>query len=220
MNQIDHLVIAAETLEQGVIWAKQTFAVDVPAGGFHKTMATHNHLMQLGNDIYLEIVAINPDATPPSQPRWFALDSMTMRESLKHGPRLITWMINTTDLNSLVNQAIFDYGQITELERNNLRWKVALSDDGRLIADGMVPHAIEWQTSPHPSRGMADPGCRLKNLTIYHNRMQWLQEKLQSIAVDHLVTVKSIDDDQSPYLSASIQCPNGEVTITSLINHR
>ena len=219
-NHIDHLVIAAETLQQGVNWAKQTFAVDVPVGGFHKTMATHNHLMQLGNDSYLEIVAIDPEAAVPKHPRWFGLDSETMRESLKHSPRLITWMINTTDINTLVNQAIFDYGQIAELERNHLRWKVALSDDGRLIADGMIPHVIEWRTSPHPARAMADLGCQLKSLAIHHNRPDWLQQRLQSIAVDHLVTVKAIDDNQSPHLSASIACPLGEVTITSLIQHQ
>jgi len=50
MNRLDHLVMAAETLQQGVDYIRKTMAVEIPQGGLHQSMATHNHLMQLGNN--------------------------------------------------------------------------------------------------------------------------------------------------------------------------
>ncbi|MEE8364674.1 MAG: VOC family protein [Gammaproteobacteria bacterium] len=43
------MVIAADSLEQGVDYVRSTLGVDIPRGGVHQTMGTHNHLMQLGN---------------------------------------------------------------------------------------------------------------------------------------------------------------------------
>ncbi|MFV2031774.1 MAG: VOC family protein, partial [Gammaproteobacteria bacterium] len=98
MNRLDHLVIAAETLEQGVDYLRSTLGVDIPKGGIHRTMGTHNHVMQLGKESYLEVIAINPDGIVPDHPRWFNLDEQLMRESLQRQPRLITWVVNTPDI--------------------------------------------------------------------------------------------------------------------------
>ena len=37
--------------------------IDVPFGQRHGYMGTHNHLLQLGETVYLEIVALDPDAS-------------------------------------------------------------------------------------------------------------------------------------------------------------
>ena len=80
MNKLDHIVVAAHSLEQGVEYIQSELGVDIPEGGFHATMGTHNHLMQLGNEAYLELITINPNAETPKHPRWFALDDAMMRE--------------------------------------------------------------------------------------------------------------------------------------------
>ena len=53
--QLDHIVIGASSLEQGLVWAKSTLGVDVPIGGRHEKMGTHNRVMNLGGDRYLAI---------------------------------------------------------------------------------------------------------------------------------------------------------------------
>ena len=65
---IDHLVIAAETLEQGAEYVLKMLGVDIPFGGVHPKMGTHNLLMQLGNTLFLEVIAINPDAAALAHP--------------------------------------------------------------------------------------------------------------------------------------------------------
>jgi len=215
MNRIDHIVIAADSLAQGVDYVRDNFGVAIPRGGFHKTMGTHNHLMQLGDEVYLELIAIDPQAEAPRHPRWFGLDQALMRESLKQLPRLITWVMNCANIQRLTSQACFDMGRPTALSRDNLRWEIALSDDGRLLADGLLPYCIQWHSAPHPSRGMAELGCKLESLTIHHNRPQWISAKLESIGASHLVEVASIADSGAAYLSARIETPNGDITIDS-----
>lgn len=213
MNRLDHIVVAAKSLAQGVEYLSSTLGVEIPPGGFHKTMGTHNHLMQLGNEAYLELIAIDPDADIPQHPRWFELDDPLMREAIARQPRLITWVMNTPDIHQLANQAGFDIGDPTALSRDSLCWEIALTDDGRLLNRGLLPYCIQWHSQPHPSNGMADLGCRLKNLTLHHNRPQWLVERLTSLNAQHLVETATLPNDEAPYLSATIETPTGLVTL-------
>lgn len=214
-TNLDHLVIAAATLEQGVDYVRSELGVEIPKGGVHKTMGTHNHLMQLGNNSYLEVIAIDPDGVIPERPRWFNLDYSLMRESLRHQPRLITWVVNTTDIDKSNQESAFPIGTATELNRNNLRWKIALTEDGRLLANGYLPYVIQWLSTPHPSGAMADLGCRLLSLDIHHNRADWLSSMLKSVAADHLVIIHSLPDSESAFLSASLETPSGIRILTS-----
>ena len=216
MNRIDHIVVAAQTLQQGVDYIRATLGVDIPKGGLHQTMGTHNHLMQLGQDAYLEVIAINPDAEKPVRPRWFGLDDHLMRTSLSQQPRLITWVMNTPDIHQLAQHAALSIGTPTKLSRNNLSWQIGLTEDGRLIGSGLLPYAIQWHSTPHPSGSMADLGCRLESLDIYHNRSDWLSHILASLDASHLVKLHELDDDGTPYLSATIKTHSGIKTLSSL----
>ena len=46
---LDHLTVAALTLEEGVAHVQRALGVVMPRGGSHPLMGTHNHLMQLGD---------------------------------------------------------------------------------------------------------------------------------------------------------------------------
>ena len=213
MNNLDHIVIAAASLRAGIDYLQSTLGVDIPKGGLHQTMGTHNHIMQLGNDAYLEVIAINPDAQAPTHPRWFGLDSANLRAALAKQPRLIAWVMNTTDIKRLVKDVSFDLGVPTALSRNQLKWAIALPDDGRLLADGMLPYCIQWLSKPHPSQGMTDLGCLLQSLTIHHNRPRWITDRLDAMEASHLVEIETLPDSESPYLSATIDTPGGTVTL-------
>lgn len=213
MNCLDHIVVAAHSLEQGAEFLLDILGVEVAVGGKHQSMATHNLVMPLGNDAYLEVIAIDPDGKVPRHPRWFALDTPRMRAAIREQPRLITWVINTADLQSLAASAGFDIGKPTAFSRDTLRWEFALPDDGRLLAAGMLPYCIQWHGSPHPSRNMADNGCLLQELNIHHNRPRWLDDRLDAIEASHLVHIESLPDSETPYLEAVIDTPNGRTIL-------
>ena len=86
---VDHLVIGARTLAEGVAWCEATLGVVPGPGGRHPLMGTHNRLLKIAGaaypDAYLEIIAIDPGAPAPARRRWFGLDEVDLRA----GPRLL-----------------------------------------------------------------------------------------------------------------------------------
>ncbi len=69
---IDHLVIAADSLEQNADWRAATFGDQPSGGGKHPLMGTHNRVIAISSesfpDCYLEVIAIDPDAPAPRRP--------------------------------------------------------------------------------------------------------------------------------------------------------
>jgi len=211
--KLDHLVIGASSLEQGVAYVKSSLGLDIPKGGEHPLMSTHNHLMQLGNDTFLEVVAINPDAGQPKRPRWFGLDDPSVRSSLAVQPRLLTWVVNTDALEQLQAKVSLDLGVITPMTRGDLNWLFAVPDDGRLLAGGFVPHAMQWQTTSHPSANMADLGCRLSRLTIHHPYPLWLSGILDEMNASEFVEIKELTDGSAAFMTAELETPTGRVVL-------
>ncbi len=216
-TNFDHIVIAADSLEQGVSWLKEKFGMDIPVGGEHPLMGTHNHVMQLGDGAYLEVIAINPTAPAPTRPRWFSLDDPFIRTRLAQEPLLLTWVINTSDVTRLQAQTDFPFGIVEPMHRGDLRWLFTIPQDGQMPAAGFLPTIIQWQSSPHPSGRMADLGCRLQRLTIHHPRADWLTEILTAIDAAHLVTVESLSPNDVPYFTLEVTTPQGAVRLVSRV---
>lgn len=215
VSNLDHLVIAAHTLEQGVEFVRETFDVTVPFGGEHPKMGTHNHLAQIGHNIFIEIIAINPDLAPPSCPRWFNLDDPALQNKLKTRPRLISWVINTNDIYECVKGAACSFGKPEPISRGNLSWYFGLPADGRLLAGGMLPYLIQWKTTAHPASQMADIGLELMSLKIYHPKDLWLQNILQSVGAQDLVEVIPSSSSNEACLEATFNTPAGIRTLRS-----
>ena len=113
MLELDHLVVAASTLELGVKWTEQKLGVAMQAGGKHPLFGTHNALLKLGETSYLEVIAIDPDAPAPIRARWFALDTFAEE------PKLIHWVARTDDIEARVLK-FENLGRILEASRADL----------------------------------------------------------------------------------------------------
>ncbi|HEX7438931.1 MAG TPA: VOC family protein, partial [Caldimonas sp.] len=172
----DHLVVAARTLEEGVAWCEATLGVVPAPGGRHATMATHNRLLALSSPgfarMYLEIIAIDPDAPSPSRVRWFDLDAPALQQAIAGSPRLVHWVARTSDIDaSLIGlrAAGYELGAAIAAERMTprgpLRWRIALRDDGRRPAAGAVPLLIEWG-DVHPCDALPESGVRVERIEI------------------------------------------------------
>ncbi len=69
MLKLDHLTVIAPTLAEGVLHVKSCLGLDVPFGTRHDYMGSHNHRLQLGNSVYLEIVALDLAGIAPDRAR-------------------------------------------------------------------------------------------------------------------------------------------------------
>ena len=207
--KFDHLVIGAADLEQGVAYIKDQLGIDIPFGGVHITMGTHNHLVQLGNEVFLEIIAVNPEIDAPESPRWYGLDDPFILAKIQQQATLLAWVVNTESITNTMQGSQFSFGEATLVTRGDLSWHFGIPDDGRLLAGGMLPYIIEWHSELHPSEKMADLGCRFQQLDIYHPNPIWLTSILESIGADTLVNVIALGRGQAPYLEAIIDTPKG-----------
>jgi len=214
-TRIDHLILGAATLEQGEAFVKEKLGVAIPYGGMHEKMGTHNRLMRLGGEVYLEVLAINPDGDPPESPRWCGLDDPHVSRWLKMQPAFLTWVVNTNDIEKLLRQTAFDFGKSRLLSRGDISWYFGLPDDGRLLAGGMLPYVIEWRTDSHPSSNMVDTGCRFRGLDIHHPYPVWLRSVLESIGAADLVGLHPLQKNKPPYLVAHFETPAGKIALRS-----
>lgn len=162
--KLDHITVVARSLDEGYVYIKEALGIEMPEGGAHPLMGTHNKLMSLGQDTFLELISIDPNAVAPSRPRWFNLDNFV------GAPRLGSWVLNTDDLETALATAHADCGRAIELTRGDLKCLMAVADDGAMPLNGAFPVLMQWPDGPHPAANMTDLGCRLEALTIEHPR--------------------------------------------------
>lgn len=157
MSTVDHLVVAATTLAEGVRWVEERVGVPLEPGGRHDVFGTHNRLLSLGPDCYLEVIAVDPEAPEPSRPRWFELDTGDMRARLAAGPALVHWVVRVPSLAGETD--------VVELRRGSNEWAITVPADGRMPLGGLAPSCILWRTPP-PSTMLPDRAIRLLELRL------------------------------------------------------
>lgn len=159
MLTLDHLAVACCDLAEGTAWVEAQLGVRMQPGGKHLRYGTHNTLLGLGDDLYLEVIAKDPDAAPDEGPAWFGLDQFSGK------PRLGNWICQSDDLASAPAYA----GLPQSLTRGDLVWQITVPEDGSLPYGGAYPTLIQWAAGTvHPARRLADTGCRLVTFTITH----------------------------------------------------
>lgn len=159
---LDHLLIAARDLDEGAAFVRERLGVDVVPGGKHAFMGTHNRLLSLGPGVYLEVIAIDPDAPAPPRPRWISLDAPSTRRLLERGPALLHWVERTDDIEAELRPMPAGF-EIRSFERGPYRWRMALPLDGSLPGGGTRPTLIQWDGA-HPADRLPASGCRLLSL--------------------------------------------------------
>ncbi|MFC2966679.1 VOC family protein [Acidimangrovimonas pyrenivorans] len=203
MLVFDHFAVAAETLAEGVEAVEAALGLPLGPGGQHPRMGTHNRLLGLG-DLYLEVIAIDPDAPGPGRPRWFDIDNFSGT------PRLTNWICRCDDLSAALDAAPADSGTPIAFTRGELRWEMAVPEDGKLPFDGCFPALIQWhgaaRGAAHPAKRLEDVGCRLKRFEIAHPQAEALRAALAPLIADPRVVVL---DGPEKALRAEIETPHG-----------
>ena len=198
MLRLDHLAVAARDLEEGRAAVEAALGVRLQPGGQHAHFGTHNLLLGLEDGLYLEVIAIDPEAPAPEGARWFDLDRFDA------APRLQTWICRSDDLGS----ALVRYPQAgapVALARGDLRWRMAVPRDGRLPFDGVFPALMQWECDAHPAERLTASGCGLARLVVRHPQAGRLADMLGPDLSDARV----VFEIGAPSLRAEISTPGG-----------
>ena len=197
--ELDHLVVAASSLESGSAFVRECLGVEMQVGGRHERMGTNNLLLRLGAGTYLEVIAVDPLGIKPALPRWFGLDFFV------GSPRLVHWVVRVTgadldgaDLDGaeLDSVRLEEHGAVQTMSRGALSWRITIPGDGRLPGDGLIPTLIAWDSGSsdsgfsHPSEVLEDRGCELLGLEGSHPEADRIATRLKSIGVEHLIRLE------------------------------
>ena len=215
---LDHLVVAAASLEQGVAWCEATLGITPGPGGSHPLMGTHNRLFKIASseyaDAYFEIIAVDPQAPPPSRARWFGLNDPALHARLRdEGPRLIHFVARSGMLD-MHRWGLISLGQRPgnpvnagrDTPQGRLQWQILVNDDGGLDCGGALPTLIQWQ-GRHPAADMPDSGVTLRGL-----RLHGVPERVRQ-----LLRLRGVifEPGSGPALEATLATPLGDVTLRS-----
>lgn len=211
MILLDHLVVAAATLDEGAAWIEARLGVPTSPGGRHESMGTHNRLLSLGTGRYLEVIAVDPQAQAPAHPRWFELDAPAMRARLAGSPALIHWVARTDDIGHAVEATASGHCDVLALARGRFHWRIAVPPSGSLAQDGIAPTMIQWEGGGHPSQFLPDAGCRLESLVLGHPEAPATLHALRLAGLDADEPVQAQADARG--LAARIRTPKGIVEL-------
>lgn len=205
----DHLVVAALTLRDGCDWVENLLRVRPQPGGKHTLMGTHNALLSLGPRFYLEVIAVDPEATAPGRPRWFDLDEPRMKANLAEGPALVHWVARTRDIGE-AHARMPALGDVLPMARGDFRWQITVPPDGHRPGRGLVPTLIQWSGMKHPTDLLPDSGLRLVAIAGEHPEPASVRAQLGTLGLSDTFKVTY---GKSPRVAAMIRTNAGVATL-------
>ncbi|HKF17062.1 MAG TPA: VOC family protein [Candidatus Dormibacteraeota bacterium] len=203
---VDHIVYGVDDLQAGIDELSERLGVRAAPGGKHVGRGTHNALLALGGDSYLEIIALDPDQIQLASPVAFALDRVRL-------PRLVGWATRVTDIEQRAQRARdrgYDPGPVQAMSRLRpdgvpLEWRLTrrTPDPTHLV----LPFLIDWGSSPHPSQA-SPTGVTLVDLRAEHPSPAYVRRMLAPLDVDLVV-----DEGAEAALVATLDSPRGRIVL-------
>ncbi len=175
-------------------------------GGQHPGRGTHNALISLGRDSYLEVIGPDPSQPAPQAARSFDIDALPQAQ-------LRTWAVKAPGIDGRVQRAReagYDPGEPRAMSRERpdgqrLAWR--LTAGGQSAGGWLVPFLIDWGDSPHPARS-APGGVELEALRAEHPRPETVTPMLEALGVELAVAA-----GPTARLIATLRTPGGTVEL-------
>ena len=208
-SRIDHIVIGAANLISGTNILEKKLGTEFSPGGEHKIMGTHNQLLKLQSDIYLEVIANNPNVDKPSRPRWFSLDEARTKEKIKHSPRVLCWALEVDNIEDTVKKCGYNPGEILKISRGELTWKITVPSNGMLAENGVLPALIEWPTDQHPTKKLTNNKVSINKLSLFHPEPNKIKSIISNLIESDLIHVS----ESLPKIELILTTQNGKVVI-------
>ena len=166
MHKLDHVVIAANNLDEGTSYVENKLNVKLSNIGYHRDMGTHNRVVKISKSVYLEVISIDPNCGNLNTKRWFNLDSLKLQSQLRKSPQVIGYVIENVDIKILKY-----YEPFFKASRGEYKWKFAMpGNNASFLADqthlnGIIPSLINWE-SEKPINKMQDNHLNLEKIQV------------------------------------------------------
>lgn len=214
-TRLDHLVLGTSDLDKGSAWLSRFLGVTLSPIGRHERMGTHNRLLSLGPDAYLELIAIDPDGLEPFMPRWFGMDTAEVQERIQLRPRLVGWVARTDDIEAACEKTGGILGGIHPMARGDFSWRITIPDDGYPVESALVPALIQWDGSLHPCDRLPDQQCRFEWMEAAHPNPAKVNYLLDELGLSKSIVITPSPPYSGMSLCAYVRTPSGVKTLMS-----
>ena len=200
--QIDHIIVGISGLKKGMDQFEKLSGVRPSFGGEHPGYGTHNALVSLGENIYLEIISTKP-----------GIKNIFFKDSPELTP--LGWAASTDNITRLKEKLLAKGFKTTDPVKSSrfqqngskLEWKTVFISEPEIKG---APFFIEWsKRSVHPAETAAK-GCKLKSLELYTSDAEKLKELLKELDLNIKVTNSS-----STAVKITMKCPKGDILLSS-----
>ena len=224
-SRVDHLVYACQDLDVGIRDVERATGVRPAYGGAHPGIGTHNALLSLGPDSYLEIIAPDPSQPPPPRPRPFGLDvdgahavNGEISAFAVHAVPKVRWRdggtVNRGGTLEAIAAAMVYQGEAPGLP---VKYQSRITPAGETVgwrftspwdAAGPKPFLMDWGSSSVSPHQTAPRGCSLAALEI-HTTDEHLARSVSLLSAMGLRGIQVRGDSSDGESGASIQVRGG-----------
>ncbi|MEN0050456.1 MAG: VOC family protein [Bacteroidota bacterium] len=207
MQQLDHIVYAVPNLEESMNWFEAKAGIRPVFGGYHTNQGTKNALLKLGEQCYLELLAVDEENTAIAAPRWMGIDLITQ-------PKITRWAVRPADLqkgSEVLKSYHAEMGNITGGQRKMTNGKLLTWELTMPLAEPEVeilPFLLNWERSEsHPADSLKDH-CTLVKFQLIHPTPESIQSVLKKLEIN-LPVVKG----ESVNISLQMNTPKGILSL-------
>ena len=207
--EIDHFVWGAPDLALGCEQIADLLGCKPILGGEHAGMGTQNALLNLGDGVYLEIIAPSDDRGPEG--------SLGHKIGALSAPGLITWVLRTDALAEVADLSGACHPNLTALGPLATR---RTTPDGAILSwellflgghgfGGLLPFFIDWQDATHPS-DTAPVAAQFSKLDIASPNAAQLRQTFETLEIE-----QPIGSATQPSLTLELQVGARTVNLNS-----
>jgi hypothetical protein len=212
MHEIDHILWEESNLEEGAQRFARITGVTPVFGGKHPGRGSHNSLLALGSNKYLEIIAPDPEQAAVAN---LTAGNLTKEKVANFTPRLLTFAVRAYDLThaqKLMKEAGLEASDLRDGSRQlpsggMLKWQ-SMSAGGHEFGR-LIPFFIQWGDTTHPSE-TSPKGSELLGFSVGHPDSETLKGLYQTLQIN----VPVLQSDY-PELRAVLSTPKGKVTLNN-----
>jgi hypothetical protein len=203
---LDHILLAGPELEPLEALVRERTGVVPVRGGRHLGHGTHNALVDLGVDQYLELLAVDP-----------AQGGGPFAATIAHlrAPALHTWCAQAGAAATVAERARAlgltprrERMQRRRPDRSMLAWELVFLD-GHPYGP-LVPFFIDWQKSKHPTAALPR-GVKLLALVLTHPDADGLRSLLTNLG--GVPDPVRVEQGATPGIAAELRHEGGSWTV-------
>ena len=207
MLALDHVIYVVRDLDVAARRIRFELGLDSYPGGEHAGMGTHNRVVPVGGNQYVELMATKDAEAAATHPFAALIDGWAAQ-----GERLRTWCLATDDIDAVGRRLGLEAAAWSRERPDGvqLRWRLCGVEQSN--ADPSLPFFIQWDvpTEQHPSGGAVSH-------TVEPQGFAWLEVggdagRIATWTDGADLPIRVVDADEGPR-AVGIQTPDGEVVL-------